>query len=333
MKATIEDVARRCGIEPAVVRRVLGARLGDVDEETRRRIVDEADALGVPSPAPTRSLGIVYSEESGRGLTHPFFALILNAFKFEAEAHDYDIAFISSLEGSGTESTIERCRRLNVDGVCLVCVDFDAPRIKDLVSSDIPCLTIDHVYKGVAAVLSDNETGVQKLVTYAISKGHRRIAFVHGQNNSIVTRTRLNQFYNSMAFNHIELPEGYVREGLYNDIAAARTIVHELLDRPDRPTCILLPEDLSYLGAQEAARQMGLRIPEDISFAGYDGIPLTQALTPRLTTIRQSCDSMGRVAARRLIDLIENPRTASRMPSVFPVELVEGGTIGPYEAQ
>ena len=77
-----------------------------------------------------------------------------------------------------------------------------------------------------------------------------------------------------------------------------------------------------------AIRSAGLRIPEDISFCGYDGIPLTQAMSPRLTTIRQSSEDIGRTAARRLIELIEAPETASRKPTIFPVELVEGGTIG-----
>jgi len=90
---------------------------------------------------------------------------------------------------------------------------------------------------------------------------------------------------------------------------------------------ILLPDDMTYFGAQEAAWDCCLRIPDDISFTGYDGIPLTQALTPRLTTIRQNCDTMGKIAAVRLIDLIEHPETASRKPTIYPVELLEGETV------
>lgn len=276
--------------------------------------------------APT--LGVLYADESGRGLTHPFFVLILEAFRTEAEAHGYDVAFIHQNAKNEPGGYAEHCRNAGVDGVCMVCADFRAPEFKELAMDGIPCMTVDHIYKGVPAVLSDNETGVQKLVEYAISKGHRRIAFVHGHDNSIVTRTRISQFHNTMDYNNLPVPENYVRDGLYDDVPLTRKLVLELLQLPERPTCILLPEDLSYLGAQDAARKLGLRIPEDISFGGYDGIPLTQTLTPRLTTIRQSSDSMGRVAARRLIDLIENPQTASRKPNIFPVELVEGGTIG-----
>ena len=130
-----------------------------------------------------------------------------------------------------------------------------------------------------------------------------------------------------MAFYDLPVPKEYIREGLYDDITLTRSIVQELLSLEERPTCILLPDDMGYLGAQEAAARLGLRIPEDISFEGYDGIPLTQALEPKLTTIRQSTTQMGITAAERLISLIENPQNANRMPAIFPIELLEGGTV------
>ena len=273
-----------------------------------------------------RNLGIIYADESGRGLTHPFFVLILNAFREEAQERGCNVTFINPVLEEGGDYA-QRCRQCNVDGVCMVCVDFDAPQFKALAESGIPCVTIDHLYKGMSAVLSDNETGVQKLVEYAASKGHRRIAFIHGQNNSIVTRTRISLFRNTMGYQALPIPEGYVREGRYDDIALTRRLVKELLRLPEPPTCILLPDDMAYLGAQEAARELGLRIPEDISFAGYDGIPLTQALTPRLTTIRQSSEVIGRKAAQRLIEVIDSAEKSSRRVSIYPVELIEGETI------
>ena len=271
------------------------------------------------------NLGILYAEESGRGLTHPFFVLILNAIKAEAASRGYDITF---MHPGADEDCAEHCRRGGIDGVCMVCLDFREPRFKALAESDIPCVTIDHIYKRVPAVLSDNETGVQKLVEYAIKKGHRRIAFIHGHDNSVVTRTRVSQFHNTMAYHDLPVSPEYLKQGLYDAIGLTRKLVLELLRLPERPTCILLPDDMAYLGAQEAAWEMGLRIPEDIAFGGYDGIPLTQAISPRLTTIRQSSEDIGQTAAKRLIELIESPEAASRKPTIFPVELIEGGTIG-----
>lgn len=261
-------------------------------------------------------LGILYAEESGKGITHPFFAPILNAINDEAAAHGYDTVFINRLD---------HCH--GIDGLCLVCVNFSSPEIKALISGDLPCVTIDHIFKGAPSVLSDNETGVQKLVEYAIERGHRRIAFVHGHNNSTVTRARIHQFLNTMDYYKFPVPAEYLCEGRYDDVVLTQDIVARLLSLPTPPTCILLPDDIAYLGAQEAARELHLEIPADVSFAGYDGIALIQELSPQLTTIRQDCKTIGQTAARTLINLIEDPKSVRRMPLILPVEFIAGETV------
>ena len=271
-------------------------------------------------PARPPMIGILYEDESGRGLTHPFFNPILNAIREEAAAQGYDICLINH-----RDSYLDSCRTM--DGVCLVCVDFASPAIIELVKSDIPCVTVDHLYKGVPAVLSDNETGVSRLVDYAVSRGHRRIAFIHGHNNSIVTRSRITQFTSTMSYHKLPVPPEYIREGRYHDIVLTRELVSKLLTLPERPTCILLPDDISYLGALEAARDLDLTIPGDISFAGYDGIALMQRMRPQLTTILQDCEKIGKTAVRLLVDRIHNPAAVRRMPAIFPVTFLEGSTV------
>lgn len=273
-------------------------------------------------------LGIIYQEESGRGLTHPFFVLILDAFKQRAEEMGCEITFINNHIAGKKVDYAEYCRISRLDGVCLVCVDFAAPKVKALIEAGLPCLTVDHLFKRVPAVLSDNETGMRKLVEYAISCGHRRIAFVHGHNNSVVTRTRIQQYKNTMAMHDLPVPPEYIKESEYDNISLTRRMVRELLQMPERPTCVILPDDIAYLGAQDAAREYNLRIPDDISFAGYDGIPITQSLRPQLTTIHQDSTQMGRLAAEQLIRVVRDPRSASKLPVILPVELIEGGTIG-----
>lgn len=325
----IARIAEQCGITPQTVRRVLNSGLGDITPEEFQKIREAAGELGYGDLNRTHTLAILFEEESGKGLTHTFFAIVLNAFKNEAESRGYDVTFINHQSATGTRTYLEHCLDRNVDGVCMVCGDFGSAGIKELVDSGIPCITVDHFFKGTPAVLSDNETGVRKLCEYAMSLGHKRIAFIHGHNNSIVTRSRISQFCNTMAFHGLEVPEGYLRASLYDDIVLTRTIVKEMLELPEPPTCILLPNDMVYLGAMEAVHQFGLRIPEDISLAGYDGIALTQVLDPPLTTIRQSNEELGRAAAQRLIECIEHPEGASRKPRIFPVELLKGGTIAP----
>ncbi len=299
------------GVAPGIVNRVLSADQAEIDPAMREKILNAAKELGYEEPRQSHSLGVLFMDESAKGLTHPFFAEVLNAFKLAAEARGYDVTFINHRIGGSVMTYLEYCQYRRLDGVCIACIDFEDPHVVELVKSGIACVTVDHIYKKIPSVLSDNETGVQKLVEHAISMGHKRIAFIHGHNNSIVTRTRIKQFQQTMQFYKLPVPEEYVRSALYGDIGLAHKIVGELLRLPERPTCILLPDDLSYLGAMDAARELRLSIPGEISFAGYDGVPMMQAISPRLTTVRQKGDSIGEEAAKRLIGLIENPGVGS----------------------
>ena len=175
--------------------------------------------------------------------------------------------------------------------------------------------------------LYTRRSGIRTLVDYAVQLGHRRIAYIHGQRNSSVTETRITSFYRAMEAHSLSLPQGYLVEGRYDDIARVEHLTLELLQRPDRPTCVLLPDDSSYFGAMAAAQQSGLRVPEDVSFAGYDGISITQSIHPRLTTVRQDSEGMGREAAMRLIDRVEHPNTAAREPVCIPIQLIAGETM------
>ena len=334
MAITIRDVARNCGLSISTVSKVFNG-YPDISEETRSFVFKVAQDIGYQPNALARALktnrtynlGVLFVDDNISGLTHPFFAALLNAFKAESEAHGYDITFINHNIGDRKMTYLEHCRYRNVDGVCLACVDFYSSEVAALINSDIPCATVDHVFQNRPCVFSDNMSGVRTLVDYAVQLGHRRIAYIHGQRNSSVTETRITSFYRAVEAHGLTLPKGCLLEGRYDDIECVERLTLELLQRPDRPTCILLPDDASYFGAMAAAQQCGLRVPEDISFAGYDGITITQSIHPRLTTIRQDSEGMGREAALRLIDRVEHPNTAAREPVCIPVQLITGETM------
>ena len=90
------------------------------------------------------------------------------------------------------------------------------------------------------------------------------------------------------------------------------------MELPERPTCVIFPDDYSYIGGMNVIREMGLRIPEDVSVMGYDGISLADIVSPRLTTYCQDTYGIGRAAAKGLIDLIERPRTTLTDRVVVP---------------
>ncbi len=332
---TIRDLSAACGLSVSTVSKALNG-YSDISDETRQTVLTAAAEMGYfPSAAAralktsrSHNLGVLFADENRSGLTHPFFAALLNAFKTEAEAAGYDITFISSNLGLSAMSYLSHCRYRNVDGVCLACVDFSSPAIMELVESAIPCVTIDHVFNRWPSVLSDNVSGMRLLTDYVLSRGHRRIAYIHGQRNSTVADKRITGFYRSLETHGVPAENAILREGVYVDPQVSYQITSELLGMSNPPTCILLPDDHAYIGAMEAAVQRNLKIGRDISFAGFDGISMTQSLHPRLTSVRQDTEALGREAARRLIECVEKPNTAGSEAVMIPCKLIRGETVG-----
>ena len=333
MSATIKDVANKCGLPAHLVGRVLND-YASIGPEAQKKVLEAAREVGYPlekaeKPQLTHNLGVLFVDETYSGLTHPFFATMLNAFKSEVESRGYDITFINHNIGTMDMTYLEHCRYRNVDGVCLACVDFYSSEVAELVNSDLPCVTIDHTFDNRCSIISDNVNGIRMLVDRAVALGHRRIAYIHGQKrNSAVTENRVQGFCRAMEMNGLDLPDGYVVPGRYDDFEHIRESLVALLDRADRPTCILLPDDASYFGALDTIREKGLRVPEDISVAGYDGVRSVQAVHPRLTTIRQDSDALGRQAALQLIGQIDHSNAAAGASILIPTTLIEGESLG-----
>ena len=338
--ATIKELSAACGLSVSTVSKALNG-YSDISDETRRLVVDTAARIGYYPNATARALktnrsynlGVLFADENQSGLTHPFFASVLNSFKQEAEEKGYDITFISHNLAGNAMSFLNHCRYRNVDGVCLACVDFNAPEILELVDSGIPCVTIDHLFNKCPSVLSDNVSGMRTLTDCILSLGHTRITYIHGQRTSSVTEKRITGFYRSLDAHSVPQDRCLLAEGLYANPEETYRITTALLNKKDPPTCILLPDDQAYLGAREAAMDLGLRIGRDISFAGFDGLPLTQLLRPSLTTILQNNDAIGREAARRLIECVERPNTAGTEASIIPCTLIRGETVRDLTAE
>ena len=123
------------------------------------------------------------------------------------------------------------------------------------------------------------------------------------------------------------MDEACVVEGAYHDAARCYEATKRLLALPERPSCIFFPDDFSYIGGYNAITEAGLRIPDDISAIGYDGIHLSEVISPRLTTWQQNTFGLGREAAARLIELIEHPKTALIDRYVVSGHLLEGCSV------
>lgn len=330
---SMKDIAKHCNVSVATVSKALNG-YSDIGEETKNIIVKTASEMGYLPNSSARALktkrsynlGVLFVDEAQSGLTHDYFNHVLESFKNTAEKKGYDITFTSGNVSGHRMSYYEHCRYRGVDGVVMACVDFYTEEVQELIRSEIPVVTIDHVCDGRTAVVSNNIQGMEELVTYIWRKGHRKISYIHGD-DSAVTRNRLGSFYRTLQRLGVEIPDEYVRQAPYRDADLAARRTGELLDLPVPPTCILYPDDFAAIGGINEIRERGLRIPEDISIGGYDGINIARIMEPKLTTLCQDTDAIGRMAAEKLIELVEHPKTAVIEKCMVDGALFKGASV------
>ena len=331
---SMKDISAACGVSVATVSKALNDH-GDIGAETKKRVRQVAKQMGYfPNSAAkalktnrTQNLGVLFEEDDHSGLTHDYFASVLESLKITAEEKGYDITFINSCRTRPNRmSYLEHCRYRGFDGVIVVCVNFYDPEVLELVNSDIPTVTIDHLFNNTCAIMSDNIKGMHDLLRYVYDMGHRRIAYIYGADSS-VTQRRLSSFYKTVSEMELNIPDEYIREAAYRDTMAAYTETKKLLDLKRSPTCILYPDDFACYGGINAIRERGLKVPDDISIVGFDGIRIARHIEPKLTTLKQDTRQLGMRAAEKVISLIENPRTTLIEQIVVEGEVYEGSSV------
>ncbi len=330
---TITDIAKACGVSRATVSKALNGA-SDISSETAERVREIARSMGYLPNAAARALragrsyniGVLFSDTTGGGISHEYFSMILESVKAQAESQGYDLTFISKDLGNMQMDYYEHAKYRSCDGVVIASADYQDPAIIRLATSDIPTVTLDYSFDSRTSILSDNVRGMETLVRFVYEKGHRRIAFIHGEMTS-VTQKRLASFKKTCAELGIQIPPEFIRSAVYHDPRSSGLQTRELLALPHQPTCIFYPDDLSFLGGQSELEKHGITIPDGMSVVGYDGIPLSQVLRPRLTTYRQGAESMGKTAASMLIEEIEHPDTWLPRQITVEGELLEGSTV------
>lgn len=331
--SSIKDIAKICGVSVATVSKALNDK-DDIGEETKKRIKEIAKENGYFPQYYARAIrmnksyniGVLFVDEAMSGLTHDYFANILNSFKVNAESKGYDITFINSNKRYRNGKTyLEHCRYRGLDGVMIACIPFENPEVIELLKSDIPVVTIDYKFDGRISIMSDNVTGMRELTEHVISMGHTRIAYISGEMSS-VTNQRLESFNEVVAKYHLTIPMEYRVTSGYRNLEKAAEYTRQLLELPIPPTCILYADDYSAVGGINQIKEMGLRIPEDISVAGFDDIFVARQLEPKLTTVFQNSEKIGKKAAEKLIALIED-KNVSMKPVKVRTELKERASV------
>jgi alanine racemase len=312
----IADVAREAGVSKTAVSFAFNSpdRLAP---ETASRILDVADALGYrPHPVArmltqrqTWSLGVLTPQALSVIFSNPFFGAFSEGVALAAEQEGYALHFISPLRGSLARAM----GRATVDGVVVVGLAAGHPEVEQIRAAGVPLVMVDSsALPDQPGVEVDDEGGALAAAEHLIGLGHRKLLVVgvepptpgdRAEPEGVMAR-RMRGYLAALAARNLELHDDAVVVGpatIEGGIAALRRAWEDGL----RPTGVLAMSDAMAIGVLRAARELDLRVPEDLSVVGFDDIDISQHTSPPLTTVHQPIRQKGESAVRLLLSVVE----------------------------
>ena len=331
-RVTIRDIAERAGVSKGAVSYALNGRPG-VSDDTRGRIISIADELGWYPNRAARALSASRADACGLILARPARTLALEPFFMEfiagveVELSSRSVALTLQLVDDPRQE-IEVYRRWwgehRVDGVLVLDLRVDDPRIDELVRLGLPAVIVGGPLENRAlpAVFHDEATVVVDAVQYLAAIGHTRIAHVTGVSDFVHTRQR------SEAFKRVTTDLGLSTDTIETDYSAEQgtRATRKLLSLPDPPTAIVFDSDLLAVTGLGVAQGMGFSVPDDLSIVGWDDSLISQVVHPPLTAITRDITGFGAQAARHLLAAIDGEATGDVETAVG--ELTTRGSTG-----
>jgi LacI family transcriptional regulator len=231
----------------------------------------------------------------------------------EASAHDVDVVVGLTPDDPLGAEWARRLAMGQREGMILVTSRINDQQWRQFLEQGIPVVTIDPVdipSPGISSVGATNFTGGMEATAHLVALGHRRIGFIEGPPEAMVSIARLHGYHAALSQGGLTIDPELMRAGQFT-FDTGFTAAVELLGHQRRPTALFASNDAQALGAIEAARTLGLRVPQDVSVVGFDDMPVAQWSAPPLTTVRQPFAEMGRVAMRRLLRCIAGEQLVS----------------------
>ena len=320
---TIRDVAREAGVSISTVSRVLNDK-DDVAPETAATIRRVIDDLGYASSMAARSLRSRTTNVVGLivpDLWHPFTSLVIRGVN-QVTAQGYDLLAYASgrrnvhLLANWEQQLVAQLNGSVTDGIIVVTPNADSYR------TTFPVVAIDphQASTDFPAVIATNHQGVLDAMNYLISLGHRRIGYIGGRPDLQSAQRRLEGYCDGLALAGIAADPALIVTGDYTRAVGAEC-AHRLLSLPNPPTAIMASSDETAFGVMDAAAARGISIPDDLSVIGFDNTVESHSVNPPLTTVDQSIETMGALAAEIVLKLIQGQPWESRLNKV-PTRLI-----------
>lgn len=326
---TIYDVAAHAGVSITTVSRMLNDP-DKVNPETRKKVLASIDALAFVPKAEARARAM---QRNGRiGVITPFFtapsfiqrlrgiAGALSPKNFElviytVDSTDHLQRYLSALPLTG-----------NLDGLIIISLEIGDADVQRLIHHNLPTVLIEYPHTDLNCVEIDDVEGGRMAATYLIKKGHRRIAFLGDTDlpeySIHPVSLRLSGFRQVLKEAGINLPDALVRLAPYTQ-DQTRQVARELLGLSEPPTAIFAATDFQALGVLKAARQLNVKVPEQLAVIGFDDLDMAEYAD--LTTICQHLDESGRLAVEILIAQMASSSSLPRQIKI-PLTLIERKT-------
>uniref|UniRef100_A0A7V4KBY4 LacI family transcriptional regulator n=1 Tax=Fervidobacterium pennivorans TaxID=93466 RepID=A0A7V4KBY4_FERPE len=328
-KVSLKYIAQQLNVSVSTVSRALNGKPG-VSKRLREQIVKLANDLGyTPNPlaiglrsGTTKLIGILVPELKG-----DFFALIVESVEKALYHLGYRLLLCPTEDDPRKEE--EHLRILinqKVDGILSAPANFRANKeLYDLIINEykIPVVFFDRLVEGVETdyVISDNQEGMKLLLEYLISHGHKRIGFIHPLRGIYTSEVRLRTFIEYK--NRIIFNEEWVVDGKSTEEDAREAFIN-IMRSKERPTAIIVGSYHMTLGCLRAAREMALKIPEDVSIVSFDDAPWNEIFDPPITCVSQDPREIGLIASTILLNKLKSKKhNEPRMQVVLKVKFLK----------
>jgi DNA-binding LacI/PurR family transcriptional regulator len=295
------QIAKESGLSTATVSKVLNGK-PDVSPRTRKRVQEVLLSSGYRkrggSDAPPL-IDVVFND-----FDSPWAIEIVRGAAAAAQAQGLTVAFTALSEGDERRVWFNHIMSRGTRGIILLLSQLSERQIGELTVRGLPFVVIDPTAEPgpeVSSVGATNWSGGLAATKYLVDLGHRRIGIITGPPELLCSRARLDGYRAALERGGLSVNDQFVRPGDFR-VKAGYTQAKVLFNLSERPTAIFAGNDLSALGVLRAAREVGLRVPQDLSVVGFDDIPLAAWSTPPLTTVRQPLTEMAAVAVRTLLE-------------------------------
>lgn len=315
--ATIKDVARMAGVAPSTISKYING--GNVRKENAESIEKAITALDYRANPFARGLKAGHNRSIGvliPDMIASFYGNVVTNLSRVVREKDYHCLISSFGANHGMErDNLKFMLTCGIDGLVYAPEDLSAEEFKELTANcGIPIVQIDRMIQGVKidTVLVDNSEVVYQAVGTLIAKGHSRIAIITGPKSVFTAKERVVGYLRALADAGILYDDDLVISG-QNDFATGYRSCEMLIRQADRPTAVFTTNYDITMGFITAARERGLRVPEDVDVFGFDSVEICSMMKPPLPVVQQPDQLIGKTAAQYLLDRLDGyhgePRT------------------------